>query len=88
MTLLSKNSVERGRHGCTGTAVSFSSARHGQPVTKAGADLGPVTLWWDTGAPATILSRGFVKRATSSRTRGPVVSKRFILGVPTSDRGG
>lgn len=80
MTLLSKSSVERGRHGCTGSAVSFTSGWRGQPVTKADTDLGQVTLWWDTGAPATILSRSFVQRATSGRTLGPVISKRFILG--------
>lgn len=80
MTLLSKDSVGRGRHRCAGSAVSFSSTWHGQPVTNADTDLGQVTLWWDTGAPATILSRSFIQRATPGRTPGPVTSKRFILG--------
>jgi hypothetical protein len=80
MTLLPENSVERGRHGCAGSAVSFSSNWHGQPVTNVDTDLGRVTLWWDTGAPATILSRSFVQRARRGRASGPVTSKRFILG--------
>ncbi len=49
---LSGNSGE-GR--CTGNPVSFLPEWKGQAVTTVKTDLGPLTLFWDTGAPVTLV---------------------------------
>jgi hypothetical protein len=76
LVLLAGESPQK-RAMCQGTVVPFSNASpawQGEAVTEAETDFGHVTLWWDTGAQASMLSRS-VSHATDR-----VVSKRFVLG--------
>jgi hypothetical protein len=67
---------------CKGAAVPFSVSSpkwRGEPVTEANTDMGRVTLWWDTGAPASVL-RKTVTHARSQSSGDSVTTKRFELG--------
>jgi hypothetical protein len=62
---------------CSGAVVKFSEKSpvwRGEAVTEADTDYGHVTLWWDTGAQATMLSQ------STSHATDRVVSRRFVLG--------
>lgn len=62
---------------CRGTVVKFSvrsPAWKGEAVTDADTDFGRVTLWWDTGAQATML----LPAVTHATDR--LISRRFMLG--------
>lgn len=68
---------------CNGTIVPFSTGSHkwrGEPVTEADIDLGHVTLWWDTGAPASVLSSKFANQARAQSGASALQSNRLILG--------
>ena len=78
MTLVPTSSTKSG--GCDGTAVPFSPAWHGEPAAEADIDLGRLTVWWDTGAPVSMLSKRFTEAARSQQSGGTVVSKRLMLG--------
>jgi hypothetical protein len=65
---------------CEGTIVPFSNDWRGEPVTKAKIDSSETTLWWDTGAPASILSTEFTNKMQSRAGDNTVQSKRLILG--------
>lgn len=67
---------------CRGTRVNFSASSpkwRGEAVIEADTDFGRVTLWWDTGAPATALSSSasHAKLPTSTER---VLTNRFMLG--------
>ncbi len=67
----------RKRALCQGTVVPFSNASpvwKGEAVTEAETDFGHVTLWWDTGAQATMLSKSV------SHSTDRIYSKHFVLG--------
>jgi len=76
MVLLSgKNAA--GQELCRGTAVNFSKSSpiwQGEAVTEADTDFGHVTLWWDTGAQATMMNQA------ASHATDRIVSSRFLLG--------
>lgn len=78
MTLVPTGSTESG--GCDGTAVPFSPAWHGEPAAEVDIDLGRLTVWWDTGAPVSMLSKRFTAAARSQQPVGTMVSKRLMLG--------
>jgi hypothetical protein len=65
---------------CQGTAAPFSPAWHGEPVTEAETDFGRVALWWNTGAPVSVISRSFLQSSRPHVSAGGVTSQRFILG--------
>jgi len=68
---------------CKGTVVPFSASSpkwRGEPVTEADTDLGRVTLWWDTGAPASILRKTSIQAARPQSSADTVTMKRFTLG--------
>ena len=65
---------------CRGTAVTFIESWHGEPVTEVETDLGSVTLWWDTGAPLSILSTRFAQRMRADLKEGPMTSQRLLAG--------
>jgi hypothetical protein len=68
---------------CRGTAVSFSVSSpkwRGEAVTESDTDFGRVTLWWDTGAPATALSSSASHASHLPTSTERVVSHRFMLG--------
>jgi hypothetical protein len=60
---------------CEGTNVPFLKGWRGEPVTKAELDRGPATLWWDTGAPMSVLSSKFAGSDAS-----PLKTTRLTLG--------
>jgi hypothetical protein len=68
---------------CNGTVVPFSTGSRkwrGEPVTEADIDLGRVTLWWDTGAPVSVLSSKFANHVRSQNGSSALQSNRLILG--------
>ena len=65
---------------CEGTSVPFSSGWHGEPVTKAAIDQGQAILWWDTGAPMSILSSEFAKKLRAQSDASALQATRLILG--------
>jgi hypothetical protein len=82
MTLISRGH-ETSAGMCTGTVVPFSVSStkwRGEPVTEADTELGPQILWWDTGSPATILSKSSVQKARVPVLGKSVDMKRFSLG--------
>jgi hypothetical protein len=60
--------------------VPFSRSWHGEPVTEADIDLGHLTLWWDTGAPTSGLSKKFVEAARGQLPGDTMTTKRLTLG--------
>lgn len=79
LTLIPRATGSSASESCRGTAVPFASEWHGEPVTAAGTDLGPVTLWWDTGAPGSVLSKRFVHNSRPELEE-EVKTRRFTLG--------
>jgi hypothetical protein len=80
MTLVPPGNTKDQSAGCKGTAVPFSPAWHGEPAAEADIDLGRLTVWWDTGAPTSILSKRFAEAARSHQSGDTVTSKRLTLG--------
>jgi hypothetical protein len=82
MTLVPRGNNETLSEGCRGTVVPFVAPTkwHGQPVTETDTDLGRVTVWWDTGAPTSVLSKRFVQEAQAHLTEDTVTTRRFTLG--------
>jgi len=80
MTLVPRVNGESPSTSCQGTVVPFSPEWHGEPVTQTDTDLGQVTLWWDTGAPTSALSKRFAQEARPHLSEGNVTTKRFTLG--------
>jgi hypothetical protein len=80
MTLVSPGSTKHQSAGCKGTPVPFSPAWHGEPAAEADIDLGRLTVWWDTGAPTSMLSRRFTEAARIPQSANTVTSKRLALG--------
>jgi hypothetical protein len=82
MTLLPR--LEEDASGsCKGTVVPFSrksSKWRGEPVTEAHTDIGLLTLWWDTGAPASILRKGLFNDVSSPSPSDTVSMTRLVLG--------
>lgn len=68
---------------CEGTIVPFvteSQNWRGEPVTEADIDLGQATLWWDTGAPMSILSSEFANKVRSQNGSSALQSERLMIG--------
>ena len=80
MTLVPSGSTKAESAGCKGAAVPFSPAWHGEPAAEADIDLGRLTVWWDTGAPTSMLSKKFTEAAQSHQAGDTVKSKHLILG--------
>lgn len=80
MTLVPRINGERPSKSCQGTVVPFSPEWHGEPVTQTDTDLGKVTLWWDTGAPTSVLSKRLAREARPHLAEDTVMSKQFSLG--------
>jgi hypothetical protein len=80
MTLVPPGSTKAASAGCKGTAVPFSPAWHGEPAAEADIDLGRLTVWWDTGAPTSVLDKRFTEAARSQESGDAVTSKRLTLG--------
>jgi Aspartyl protease len=80
MTLVSPGVSKDRSAACRGTAVPFSPAWHGEPAAEADTDLGRLTLWWDTGAPTSMVSRRIPEAAGSRQSGDAVTSKRLSLG--------
>jgi hypothetical protein len=82
ITLIARRS-ENSPGTCRGTAVPFSAASpkwRGEPVTQADTDLGRLTLWWDTGAPVSVLRKSLTKAARPESSGDTLTTKRFALG--------
>jgi hypothetical protein len=74
---------ENSSGACKGTVVPFSVSSpkwRGEPVAEAETDVGRVTLWWDTGAPVSVLRRTLTQEASSKSSGDSVTTKRFTLG--------
>jgi hypothetical protein len=80
LSLIPRAQGEGASAQCQGTSVPFSPEWHGEPVTSTDTDLGPVTLWWDTGAPTSGLTRRFVQQMRPGLQLDKVTSRRFMLG--------
>jgi Aspartyl protease len=80
MTLISPGGTNDQFAGCKGTPVPFSPAWHGEPAAEADIDLGRLTVWWDTGAPTSMLSKRFTEVARIPQSANTVTSKRLALG--------
>jgi hypothetical protein len=80
MTLVPSDSTKGLSAWCKGTAVPFSPAWHGEPAAEVDIDLGRLTVWWDTGAPTSMLSKRFTEAARSKQSGDTVMSKRLTLG--------
>jgi hypothetical protein len=68
---------------CRGTVVTFSVSSpkwRGEAVTESDTDFGRVTLWWDTGSPATALSKSASHASHLPTSTERVVTHRFMLG--------
>jgi Aspartyl protease len=80
MTLVPPGSTRDHSGGCNGTAVPFSPAWHGEPAAEVGIDRGQLTVWWDTGAPTSMLSKRFTEAVQLRQSGDTVTSKRLTLG--------
>lgn len=69
---------------CRGTAVPFSplppNNQPREPLTEAETDIGPVTLWWDTGAQISALSKRFVEQVHAKLKDDSLTTSRLNLG--------
>ena len=65
---------------CQGTVVPFLPQFGGEPVTNVDTDLGPAILWWDTGAPVSVLRKTFEQRADSKPSGDSLTTRRLVIG--------
>lgn len=67
---------------CKGVAAPFSTNPkwRGEAVTEARTDVGQLTLWWDTGAPLSVLRSTVVKEPHSAVAGSVLPTKQFQLG--------
>ena len=82
MTLVPRSN-ESVSGSCKGTVVPFSQSSskwRGEPVTEAGTDLGPLILWWDTGAPVSALRKTAIRDVRSQSSGDTVTMNRLTLG--------
>lgn len=66
---------------CRGVTADFVPEWRGEAVTRVTTDLGELTLWWDTGASDTMLSRQFLERAHPDLKGDELQSKLFRIGA-------
>lgn len=78
MTLISPNAPST-ESACQGTEVRFDEAWSGEPAALIETDMGTLTMWWDTGAGATALTKRFVERAGRGGER-VITSSRLLIG--------
>ncbi|WP_322110909.1 aspartyl protease family protein [Steroidobacter gossypii] len=64
---------------CQGTEVEFDEAWAGEPATLIETDLGTLTVWWDTGAGGSALTKRFIEKAGRSDAQ-TVESSRLLIG--------
>lgn len=83
LSLIPRAAADPRSPACHGTVVPFAPIpplnQPGEPVVVADTDLGPVTLWWDTGAPQSILSERFIQQSHALVSEGEVKTTRFRL---------
>jgi hypothetical protein len=70
---------------CRGTSVPFSplppNNQPREPLTEAETDIGPVTLWWDTGAQISAFSKRFIEQAHAKLAKDDsLTTSRLNLG--------
>ena len=65
---------------CRGVSVPFVPEWNGEPATQVGTDLGTVILWWDTGAPISMLAKRFVTERAENQRGEQLTSMRLTLG--------
>jgi len=80
LTLLRDFQSDAPLEGCIGDAIPFAPEWHGEAVTEVRSDLGRSVLWWDTGSPATVLSRRFVDQARRGSTADEISTAHFVIG--------
>jgi len=80
MMLVTSDGTENQSAACQGTAVPFSRSWHGEPAAEVDIDLGRLTVWWDTGAPTSMLSKRFIDGVGLRQSGDTVTSKRLTLG--------
>jgi hypothetical protein len=83
MLRLAPGSSERAAQLCKGVAAPFSTNPkwRGEAVTEAQTNVGRLTLWWDTGAPLSVLRRTAVEEAPSSALGTVLEIKQLSLGA-------
>ena len=80
MTLIPNELPEAERHGCYGTEVPFAPEMGGgEPVTKAVTDLGELVLFWDTGAPMSLIRNSLVGEHGLTPDGLHIANSRFEL---------
>jgi hypothetical protein len=79
MTLVPPNSTKDESVACKGISVPFLPASDGDPTVMADTDIGRPTMFFDTGAPASILSKQFAETARPPTSGNTLTSKRFVL---------
>jgi hypothetical protein len=64
---------------CQGTEIPFTDTAkwRGEPVTEAMTDIGPVIMWWDTGAPFSVLRKERMEQAGDRKT---LETAHLVLG--------
>jgi hypothetical protein len=83
---------------CTGTVVPFTDGIYhkwrDEPVTRVTTDIGRLTLWWDTGMPASALPKETIKdeggRTSFTTTRlvlGEYVERAFVTANQQERKG-
>ena len=78
MILLSGEGAEWS--GCTGAEVPFMPQWEGSPVTRITTDAGELAMVWDTGAPLSMIRKGFVVQRGLEAGNATWTSARFGLG--------
>jgi len=82
MTLLPVGSASK---LCQGTSVPFAplppNNQAREPLTETETDIGPVTLWWDTGAQASVIAKTFAEQGHAKLAEdGSLTTRRLTLG--------
>ena len=81
MTLIPRDNNERPSTSCRGTGVPFASVQEpAEPVTEVDTDLGRFLAWWDTGTPASVITKRFVEQVKSKQFKDRLTTRRLILG--------
>lgn len=65
---------------CQGMSVPFVPQFGGEPATKIDTDLGPAILWWDTGAPVSVLRKTFGQQADIKASGDSLITRRLVIG--------
>jgi hypothetical protein len=80
MTLIAPLDDRQVSRYCPGIAVPFLPEWNGAPVTGAETDWGRAVVWWDTGAPVSVLRETFKNDPDAKSRDVTATTKRFVLG--------